>query len=103
MQVQTLSFNSDFAVPVAAGRYLESVRLGIVDFPGLITAEIAATREPGVGFVLLWEDRDALNAFRHSELYAKLVLSPYWNEGHDCDFADAIPVPERVLDLATAA
>lgn len=103
MRVQTLSFNSDMAVPMTAGRYLESFRLGIVEFPGLVAAETAAAPEPGFGYTLLWEDSGALDTFRRSELYAKLVLSPYWNEGYDHDFAAAVPLPEPARELALAA
>jgi hypothetical protein len=48
----------------------------------------------------VWDDQPAVEAFRRSELYAKLVLSPFWDDGSDYDYAMENSEPERSLVLA---
>jgi hypothetical protein len=58
--------------------YLESLRLGFGEFDGLATqARVRIASSGRYVIFCTWESRQALRAFRHSETYARFVLSPH--------------------------
>jgi hypothetical protein len=60
-----------------AFHYVESLRLGISEFDGLVRH--ARTRRSVCGewvVFFAWKDERSIREFRHSELYARLALSP---------------------------
>jgi hypothetical protein len=105
MEIQTLTFDLRGMTDRQAYHYTESLRLGMSEFDGLVRH--ARTRRTAAGeFIVFctWEDERFVSAFRHSELYAKLALSPNVYNLRDyteCDFqAD---VSEDMIALARAA
>lgn len=97
MEIQTLTFCTRGMTERQAFHYVESLRLGISEFDGLI--RYARTRRAVAGHWAVffgWKDNAAVAAFRHSELYARLALSPNVTEFQDHveSFAD---VPAEVV------
>lgn len=89
MHIQTITFDVTGMTDQQAHYYVESLRLGISEFDGL--AAHARVRIPSSGRYAIfctWESRQALRAFRHSDTYARFVLSP--NVAHLRDRDEAI-------------
>ncbi len=77
MEIQTMTFSLRGMTDRQAYHYVESLRLGISEFDGLV--RYARTRRSVAGewvVFFAWKDERAIREFRHSELYAKLALSP---------------------------
>lgn len=101
MEIQTMTFSLRGMTDRQAYHYVESLRLGISEFDGLV--RYARTRRSVAGewvVFFAWKDERAIRDFRHSELYAKLALSP-----NVTDFRDHVEsVVEAVYeDLRVAA
>jgi heme-degrading monooxygenase HmoA len=93
MNIQTITFD---VTEQQAHWYVESLRLGFGEFDGL--AAHARVRIPSSGRYVIfctWESRHALRAFRHSETYARFVLSP-----HVVNLRDRDEIAESVADEA---
>lgn len=78
MNIQTITFDVTGMTEQQAHWYVESLRLGFAEFDGL--AADARVRIPSSGRHVIfctWESRQALRAFRHSDTYARFVLSPH--------------------------
>lgn len=77
MELQTLTFSLRGTTDRQAYHYVESLRLGMSEFDGLV--QYARTRRSIAGEWIIfctWKDEAAIAAFRHSELYARFALSP---------------------------
>lgn len=77
MHIQTITFEVTGMTERQAYLYVESLRLGMAEFDGLIAH--ARVRIPSSGRYVIfstWESAAALRALRHSETYARFVLSP---------------------------
>lgn len=74
MHVQMLSFRLTRGGESASARFTSAMELAVGDYPGLVDAHWVAGHTPVA--IHVWEDAAALARFRHSELYAKLVLCP---------------------------
>lgn len=78
MKIQTITFSVTGMTERQAYCYVESVRLGFAELDGLVAQ--ARVRIPTSGRYVVfctWESAKALSAFRHSDVYAKFVLSPH--------------------------
>ena len=96
MNIQTITFDVTGMSEQQAHWYVESLRLGFGEFDGL--AAHARVRIPSSGRYVIfctWESRQALRAFRHSETYARFVLSP-----HVVNLRDRDEIAESVADEA---
>lgn len=96
MNIQTITFDVTGMSEKQADWYVESLRLGFGEFDGL--AAHARVRIPSTGryaILCTWESRQALRAFRHSETYARFVLSP-----HVVNLRDRDETAEAVADEA---
>ncbi|MCC6958881.1 MAG: hypothetical protein IT301_03455 [Dehalococcoidia bacterium] len=101
MEVQTLTFCTRGMTERQAFHYVESLRLGISEFDGLV--RYARTRRAVAGHwavFFAWKDKSSVAAFRHSELYARLALSPNVTrfQDHVESFVEA--APEALLSAA---
>ncbi len=101
MEIQTMTFSLRGMTDRQAYHYVESLRLGISEFDGLV--RYARTRRSVAGewvVFFAWKDEQSIREFRHSELYARLALSP-----NVVDFRDHVEsVVESVFeDLRVAA
>jgi len=86
MEIQTMSFSVRGMTDRQAFHYVESLRLGISEYDGLVRHARARRAVAGEWIVFFaWRDEYSLRAFRRSELYAKLALSP-----NVTDFSDTI-------------
>lgn len=77
MEIQTMTFSLRGMTDRQAFHYVESLRLGISEFDGLVRH--ARTRRSVCGewvVFFAWKDERSIREFRHSELYARLALSP---------------------------
>ena len=77
METQTITFSLRGMTERQAYFYAESFRLGISEFDGLVRharSQRAVTGE----YVMFctWKDARSVEAFRHSEVFAKFALSP---------------------------
>lgn len=101
MEVQTLTFCTRGMTDRQAFHYVESLRLGISEFDGLV--RYARTRRAVAGHWAVffgWKDRAAVIAFRHSELYARLALSPSVTQFQDHLESFVEAAPEAMLSAA---
>jgi heme-degrading monooxygenase HmoA len=101
MLIETLAFDVNGMTERQAYNYVESFRLALAEYPGV--AAHARMRVPNSNrYVIVgtWESEEALIAFRHSEVYARFIMSP--NVETISDHEDAVEQqPERML-LAAA-
>ena len=77
MEFHSMTFDLRGMTDRQAYHYVESFRLGISEFDGLIRH--ARTRRSIAGEWVVfctWKDERWVNEFRHSELYARFALSP---------------------------
>ncbi len=77
MIIETLAFDVSGMTDRQAYCFVESFRLGIAEFPGVVAH--ARIRLPGSNrYVIIgtWDSAAALAEFRHSDLYARFLLSP---------------------------
>lgn len=94
MEIQTMTFSLRGMTDRQAFHYVESLRLGISEFDGLVRH--ARTRRSVCGewvVFFAWKDERSIREFRHSELYAKLALSP-----NVLEFRDHV---ESVVEMAS--
>jgi hypothetical protein len=77
MEIQTMTFDLRGMTERQAFIYAESLRLGISEFDGLVRYARARRSIAGEYVIFCaWKDERSVTAFRHSELYARLALSP---------------------------
>jgi quinol monooxygenase YgiN len=77
MIIETLAFDVSGMTERQGYCFVESFRLGLAEFPGVLAH--ARMRMPNSNrYVLMstWDSRESLSAFRHSDLYARFLLSP---------------------------
>ncbi|MEO8539666.1 MAG: hypothetical protein ABI577_07990 [bacterium] len=77
METQTMTFDLRGMTDRQAYHYVESLRLGMSEFDGLV--RYARTRRSIAGEWIIfcsWTNERAVQEFRHSELYARFALSP---------------------------
>lgn len=94
MEIQTMTFSLRGMTDRQAFHYVESLRLGISEFDGLV--RYARTRRSVRGewvVFFAWQDERSIREFRHSELYARLALSP-----NVLEFRDHV---ESVVEMAS--
>lgn len=77
MEIQTLTFDLRGMTERQAFHYVESFRLGMSEFDGLVRYARSSRAVNGEYVVFCtWKDARSVAEFRHSELYARLALSP---------------------------
>lgn len=82
--VQVLTFRAYGVSQERLVRQSDVIGLAIRDFPGVISSQcLTDSARNLVGGVSIWEDHEALERFRRSELYARLMMSPYLEDGVD--------------------
>jgi hypothetical protein len=78
MEIQTMTFDLRGMTERQAYHYAESFRLGISEFDVLERHARSRRSVSGQWIVFCtWKDAAAVHSFRHSELYAKLAMSPH--------------------------
>lgn len=77
MEIQTLTFAIRGMTERQAFHYVESLRLGMSEFDGLVR-HARSRRSMDARHVVFcaWKDGRSVAAFRQSELYARFALSP---------------------------
>lgn len=92
--------------PEGASRFVESAAFGIGEFDGYVTDTCLTKRGKALnGGMIAWSDWKSLESFRHSELYAKLLMSPLFEDVTDRAFyvdEGATPVMMQSELLAVA-
>ena len=94
MKIQVLTFKCD--CPAEASHPWKSGLFGLAlaEFPGVIAQSPVFDGDHNLhGEVLVWEDQAALARFRHSELYARLVMDPSHEDLVDEEFSVAAGSP----------
>lgn len=77
MEIQTLTFDVRGMTERQAYHYVESFRLGMSEFDGLVRHARSRRSINGEYIIFCtWEDARSVAEFRHSELYARFALSP---------------------------
>ena len=77
MEIQTLTFDVRGMTERQAYFFVESFRLGISEFDGLISHARARRSVAGEYVVFCtWKNERAVTEFRRSETYARFALSP---------------------------
>jgi len=76
METQTITFSLRGMTERQAYFYAESLRLGISEFDGLLRHARAQRSVAGeYAIFCTWKDARSVEAFRHSEVYARFALS----------------------------
>ncbi len=102
MIIETLAFDVTGMTERQAYCFVESFRLGIAEFPGLEAhARMRLPNSNRYVIIATWESAEALSAFRHSDLYARFLLSPNVETIGDRE-EDVVDHSER-LELTAAA
>lgn len=102
MIIETLAFDVSGMTERQAYCFVESFRLGIAEYPGLEAhARMRMPNSNRYVIVATWESEEALNAFRHSDLYARFLLSPHVETIGDRE--EPVDQGEQPLALAAAA
>jgi hypothetical protein len=66
------------------------IGLALGEFPGFVGGDSVTDARHGMfGEIAVWADDESLSRFRHSELYARLMLAPDVEEPTDEDVAVA--------------
>ena len=102
MEIQTMTFELRGTTDRQAYHYVESLRLGMSEFDGLVRH--ARTRRSVSGEYVIfctWKDAASAAEFRRSELYARFALSPNVVGLHD--HLESVHVGEAEEELALAA
>ena len=88
MYIQVLTFRlSKFHSEQETLQFCRAATLGLAEFDGFVSVTPIATVEPGtVSSMVVWRDWRAVEAFRHSELYARMQMSPSFEEMDDRAF-----------------
>ncbi|MCK9518401.1 MAG: hypothetical protein M0R74_05140 [Dehalococcoidia bacterium] len=82
--VQVLTFRAYGVSQERLARQSDIISLATRDFPGAISSQCLTDAARNlIGGVTIWEDQEALDQFRHSELYARLMMSPLLEDGVD--------------------
>lgn len=77
MIIETLAFDVSGMTERQAYCFVESFRLGIAEYPGLVAhARMRLPNSSRYVIIATWESAEALADFRHSDLYARFLLSP---------------------------
>jgi hypothetical protein len=106
MYVQLLTFRVVAGERDDASYFCARAALGLAEFDGYISD--TCLTKPGhdtFGGMIAWRDWTSLDAFRHSELYARLMMSPYFEGVDDRAFGIAErqePVARQAELLAVA-
>lgn len=67
--------------------FCRTAMLGLAEFDGFVSVTPGASVEPGtVSSMIVWRDWRAVESFRHSELYARMQMSPSFDEMDDRAF-----------------
>ena len=104
MKIQVLTFHVNASMPPAdVSRWSDIVKLAIEDFDGVVSSRCLTGSAPDMfGGLIVWESEQALDRFRHSELYARLVLSPSLEDAVDEDYPVRGFRPQMAPELAAA-
>jgi hypothetical protein len=87
MYIQILTFHLGDDHGTDAIGYARAAVLGLAEFDGFVSVTPVATVHPGsVSVMAVWRDWRAVEAFRHSELYARLQMSPSYDSIDDRAF-----------------
>ena len=101
MQIQVIAYRVENTSGTQYQRYGQAFELALRDTPGFVTTACFEGRPDDVhGGVVVWEDAQALAAFRHSELYARLAMSPFVEDFQDRDMA---VLPQTDFEMLLAA
>ncbi|MCZ2110394.1 MAG: hypothetical protein LC118_12635 [Dehalococcoidia bacterium] len=105
MKIQLITLTGSSMDPRLAGRMRSAIELAVSDTPGIVSTTWIVTAPGVVTGVSAWESQPALDAFRHSELYARLMLCPHLDDARDDEIAAGWPAPasyqpDAEIDLA---
>ena len=110
MEIQVLTFRVDEVPANRVALYIESVELAIGEFSGLLSSHWVHRQGGEVVGVVAWESEADCERFRHSELYARLMLDPNVEDCDDAAFEAGttcrqLPTAQQVLEawMALAA
>ncbi len=106
MYVQVLTFQLSANDRQQAARFCERAVLGLAEFDGYVTDSCLTRPEHDLcGGMIAWSDWKSMESFRHSELYAKLRMSPLVESVNDRTFCVESGATPGILesDLIAAA
>ena len=99
MRIQVLTFRADGLSERDMIRQSAIVALALRDFAGVReSSSLTDPRTAVFGAVVVWDDAASLDRFRHSELYARLMLHPHLADASDQEVAvDVHAEPWKLL------
>ncbi len=78
------------------GAQVESVAPTFAELPGLVSKTWLANEQSNTyGGVYVWQDREAMEAYKESDIYKGLVANPYFKDFSVRDFA-VLEGPTRI-------
>jgi hypothetical protein len=81
---------------------VESVAPAFAKLPGLVSKIWLANQETNTyGGVYLWQDQEAMEAYKHSDIYKGMMANPYFKDISVKDFA-VLEGPTRITRGAVA-
>jgi heme-degrading monooxygenase HmoA len=78
------------------GAQVESVAPAFAKLPGLVSKTFLANEQTNTyGGVYVWQDREAMEAYKESEIYKGMMANPYFKDVTVKDFA-VLEGPTRI-------
>lgn len=87
MYIQVLTFHLSGDPAADALEYCRAASLGLAEFDGFVSVTPISPVEPGTASTMVvWSNWKAVEGFRHSELYARMQMSPHFDAMDDGAF-----------------
>ena len=102
MYIQTLTFRTMWPTPGAIAPIATILDVAIASFPGVVAHRCTETVD-SLEAVVIWKDRETVERFRSSDVYAWLSFDPRWDETSDRDFEFEPAVPVRLEEIVGIA
>ncbi|MGH2610497.1 MAG: hypothetical protein ACRDHF_15560 [Tepidiformaceae bacterium] len=105
MYIQVLTFHLSDDPSADALEHCRTASLGLAEFDGFVSVTpVAPVRRGSASSMIVWRDWKAVEAFRHSELYARLQMNPHFDAVEDRAFGitdgGAAAPPSELLAVA---
>jgi heme-degrading monooxygenase HmoA len=102
MHILIINFSLEGISAEQYAEQVDSVAPTFAELPGLVSKTWLANEQTNTyGGVYLWQDQEAMEAYKHSDIYKGMMANPYFKDISVKDFA-VLEGPTRITRGATA-
>ena len=88
MHIQIINFGLEGISEEAYRQQVEAVAPAFADLPGLVSKSWLANEKTNTyGGVYVWQDREAMEAYKYSDIYEGMMANPHFKDVSVRDFA----------------